>query len=458
MNKLLVVLCSSCIFFSACLVGPRYERPSEVNAPTTFKAGLEGMDTSNASIRWDILFNDPTLKALVDSVIANNPDVRIAAARIQEAEAQYKVNRANILPELYYSAGAARVDRNDVSIKTNPANEYNLSLGLNWEIDFWGKYRHASRSARYQMLATKQGYQAVRNSLGALTLTLYFQLRDLDNRLLIAESTFSSRLEYFNIVKARFEGGDVSELDKLQSEQQLAIAEASVPNFKRQINQVENALSVLLGKSPGDILRGRLNAEQPEPAILPAGLPSSILEQRPDVKSAEYRYMSEVEKVGIFQAQRFPSVSLTGMFGLVSPELNKILTDDAFSNSLSGSLLGPVFAFGKYKRRMEAQKKVAEQSMQQYRQTYLNALADVADAIVAVNTSKLEHAARKRQAAAAKKALDLSKARYDNGYTTYLEVLDAQRSMFDAELQESITLQQQLNATVELYRSLGGSF
>jgi multidrug efflux system outer membrane protein len=457
------------LLLSSCLVGPKYQRPESVNPPEAYRnadslavdtLAIDTLATDSlvAMIRWDSLFNDPVLKSLVDSVLAYNPDLSIAAARIQEAEAQYKVNRASTWPEFYYSADAARFDLNDVDGKVDPQNRFSINAGINWELDFWGKYRHATRAAKNQMLASQEGYRAIRNTLGALTLTLYFQLRDLDARLQIAESTLRSRQEYFNIIDERFKGGDVAELDKFQSEQQLAIAEASVPVFRRQINLIENNISVLLGKSPGPIIRGRTNFDQPEPDTLPPGIPSTILERRPDVKQAEYLYIAEVEKIGIYQAQRFPAISLTGVLGLVSPELSKLLTDDAFANSISGSLLGPIFSFGKYKRRAEQQKKVAEQAKESYRLTYLNALADVADALISVSTSKEEHQARARQANAASKALVLSKARYDNGYTTYLEVLDAQRSLFDAELQESITRQQQLNATVELYRALGGSF
>jgi multidrug efflux system outer membrane protein len=464
-----LIVAAGVLLFSSCLVGPKYERPASVSPPGAYRnadtlaldtLAVDSLATDSiaAMIRWDSLFNDPVLKSLVDSVLSFNPDLTIAAARIQEAEAQYKVNRATPWPEFYYSAGASRFDFNDVNGKVDPQNRFTINAGINWELDFWGKYRHATRAAQNQLLASQEGYRAVRNTLGALTLTLYFQLRDLDARLLIAERTLKARQEYYDIIKARFEGGDVAELDKFQSEQQLAIAEAAIPSFRRQINLLENNISVLLGKSPGPIIRGRSNYEQPEPDTLPPGLPSTILERRPDVKQAEYRYISEIEKIGIYQAQRFPAISLTGVLGLVSPELSKILTDDAAASSISGSLFGPIFSFGKYKRRVEQQRKVAEQARENYRLTYLNALADVADAIITVSTSKDEHSARERQSTAAIKALTLSKARYDNGYTTYLEVLDAQRSLFDAELQESITRQQQLNATVELYRALGGSF
>lgn len=462
-----IVFASGILFMSSCLVGPKYERPSSIEPPASYKNDSTATDSlaidtiprdTSAMIHWDTLFNDPVLKQLVEAVMANNPDIGVAAARIEEAEAFYKVNRAGVWPEVFYDLNATRFDLNDVDNHVPPENRFALNAGITWEPDFWGKYRHATRAAKAELLGSVEGYRAVRNSLGALTLTLYFQLRDLDQRLAISERTVQSRQEYYDIIKARFEGGDVAELDKFQSEQQLAIAEAAVPNFRRQINILENNISILMGKNPGEILRGRFNYEQPEPAPIPAGIPSTILERRPDVKSAEYAYITEVERIGIYQAQRFPTFSITGVLGLVSPQISDILTDKAVASSISASLFGPIFSFGKYKRRVEVQRKVAAGAAYAYQSAYLNALADVADALISVETSKAEHTARLRQATAASKSLDLSKARYDNGYTQYLEVLDAQRSLFDAELQESITLQQQLNATVELYRALGGNF
>jgi multidrug efflux system outer membrane protein len=287
---------------------------------------------------------------------------------------------------------------------------------------------------------------------------MYFQLRDFDNRLEIARNTVTSRQEYYGKMKARFDGGDISELDLLQSEQQLRDAQASVPNFERQVAFTEHALNVLLGQRTLSIPRGLNNVEQPLAPVIPSGLPSTLLEQRPDIRMAEYNYITEVERVGIAQAMRFPTLSLTGYAGALSSDLSVLTEPGASTYNITARLMGPIFNFGKNVRRVEAQKKVAEQSMYKYVNTYLTALADVENSLVAIQTFQTEYSARQQQAEAARKALDLSRARYDNGFTSYLEVLIAENNYFGASLTTSSVRAQQLTSSVTLYRSLGGGW
>jgi multidrug efflux system outer membrane protein len=259
-------------------------------------------------------------------------------------------------------------------------------------------------------------------------------------------------------MKSRFQGGDISELELLQSEQQLRDAQAAVPNFQRQIAFTEHALNVLLGQRTLSINRGLKNIDQPQAPVIPSGLPSTLLEQRPDVKLAEYTYVAEVERIGVAQALRFPSLSLTVVLGAASSDLSTLTGGSAVTSQITGGLLGPIFNFGKNIRRVEAQRKVAEQSMYNYVNTYLIALADVENSLVAVQTFRTEYEARQLQFIAAQRNLELSRARYDNGFTSYLEVLIAESNLFSASLSASSVRAQQLSASVTLYRSLGGGW
>lgn len=300
--------------------------------------------------------------------------------------------------------------------------------------------------------------KAVNTALISNVASYYFELRDLDNRLAIAQRTVESRTEYYNLINERFKGGDVAELDLLQAEQQLSLAIATVYSLKRQLNGTERSLNILLGEMPQAVPRGFENAAQTDFPLIPAGLPSSLLENRPDIKAAEYQLMAQTERIGVAQAMRFPSVSLTGFLGLANPDITSLFTSASFVSNATATLLGPIFNFGKNKRRVEIQRQETEIAANNYAVTFISALGEVENAIVSVNTYADEYNARKRQADAATKALVLSHERYRQGYTDYLEVLVAENSMFDAELQASMVKGQQLTAYINLYRALGGGW
>jgi multidrug efflux system outer membrane protein len=261
---------------------------------------------------------------------------------------------------------------------------------------------------------------------------------------------------FYNMVNERFLKGESSELDKLQAEQQLALVEASLKSLQRELEITERSLNILLGQNPQPIARGLQNAEQTVMPEIPVGLPSSLLEQRPDVKTAENILISETEKIGIYQAMRLPSVSLTGLFGLASADISTL--GNSVAGSLSGMIVGPLFEFGKNKRRVEIQKAEAQIAVNEFMNTYRIALGDIENALTSIQTYRDELTARQRQVAAARKALMLTKAKYDEGYTSYLEVLIAESYAYDAEMLLSITRGQQLSATVSLYRALGGGW
>lgn len=460
MKKILITLLLA-ICVSGCMVGPKYSRAKLDKAPSY--TNLNDRVTEKDSIlnlKWFKLFGDQVLIGLIDTALKNNLNLKIAIARIEEGRALYGVSKADLFPKIGYVAGASSRNISDeVGLGTINPNQRIVALGnVSWELDVWGRIRHSNRAALNQLLASIEGKKAVQSTLVSDVATLYFQLRDFDNRLDIANSTVVSRQEYYSKMKARFNGGDISELDLLQSEQQLREAQAMVPNFVRQVAFLEHALNVILGQRTMSIPRGLRNIEQPEAPLIPAGLPSTLLEQRPDIKLAEYNYVTEVERIGIAQAMRFPTLSLTGYAGGLSDDLSTLTSPGAVTTNITGRLIGPIFNFGKNVRRVEAQKKVAEQSMYRYVNTYLTALADVENSLVAVTTFQTEYEARQLQLQAALKNLELSRARYDNGFTSYLEVLVAENFLFSAGLSTSAVRSQQLSSSVTLYRSLGGGW
>lgn len=451
MKKLIFTSVILLVILSSCMVGKDYVRP-EMKTPGAWMDQNKYINTpdSVSRLKWFEIFNDPVLKQLIDTALAYNYDLANAALRIEQARATYGITKSKMLPSIGYSGAA--------TVNSETADDFNLVATASWEIDFWGKLRHAKRASYAEILASEEGLKTVTTTLISDVCTYYFLMRDLDNRLAIAQRSFESRTEYFNLVNARFMGGDVSELDKLQADQQLQVARATVNSVKRQLNSTERSLNILLGQTPQSILRGIENADQQVVDVIPAGLPSSLLEQRPDVKQAEYFLLAETDRIGVTQAMRLPSISLTGFLGFASADLSSLFTSESLLNSVAAGVLGPIFEFGANKRRVEIQQKEAEVAANNYINTYLRALGEVESALVSVETYGEEYEARKKQAESASRWLMLSQERYNSGYTDYLEVLIAENAMLDSELQASVTRAQQLSSYIYLYRALGGGW
>ncbi len=438
---------------SSCMVGKEYARP-EMQKPQAWTAQNKYINTpdSISHLKWFEIFNDAVLNNLIDTALKYNQDLASAALRIEQSRAAYGIAKADLLPTFGYSGAAEFNGGNSTS------NSFNVMATASWEIDFWGKLRHAKRAAYSQILASEEGMKTVTTTLISDVAAYYFTMRDFDNRLAIVQRTVESRTEYFNLVNARFKGGDVSELDMLQADQQLQVAKATVSSVKRQLNAAERSLNILLGQTPQTIARGLENINQQTVPVIPAGLPSDILEQRPDVKQAEYLLMAETDRIGVTQAMRLPSISLTGFLGLASADLSSLISNDALVSNAAAGIFGPIFAFGANKRRVEIQKYEAEIAANNYMKTYLGALGEVENALVSIETYNDEFEARKRLADSAGKSLMLSQERYRSGYTDYLEVLIAESAMLDSELQASATKAQQLSSYIYLYRALGGGW
>ncbi len=434
----------------SCLVGPKYKAPELQESMQYRMAQTADTTASILNVKWFDIFNDETLKALITKGIQNNYDLRIAISRLDQAKANLGFTKANVLPTFQYSGGV-----NTAETIFQPST---MVANMSWEIDFWGKLRHENRAVQNELLATEEARKTVMAGIVSDIATAYFQLRDLDNQLEITKQTLKTRQDSYVIITDRFKSGYTSELDKVQIEQQVAIAEAAIPNIKRQITVLENTISILIGQIPAPIERGKSNKEQLMVTNLPLSIPSSLLQNRPDVKRAELQYIAAHERIGVAQAMRFPSFNIAAFAGFASAKVGDLFDSGSYNQNASAGVVGPIFQFGKNRRRVEINRQIAEQSKLNYQKTYLVAIGEVENAIQNVATFKEEFEARSRQVAAAKKNYELSYARYYNGYVSYLEVLDVQRSLFDAEISLSQLSQRQLTAMVQLYKALGGGW
>lgn len=447
------------LILAGCAVGPKYSRP-DLQKPEGYTQAQAKTD-SITNMKWWEVYQDTVLQSLAKRTIAQNLDLKVAVARVEEAKAILGYNKANLGPFIDYSARARATDFRNTAEQAGVAfatNSFGLLGNVSWEIDLWGKLRHANRAAYAELLASEEDRKSVYISLVAQTAELYFQLRGLDERIEFTRKTFETRKEYLRIITLRFQRGEVSELDKLQAEQIAAASEAQVYSLEREIILIENALNILMGQPYGPISRGLQNQDQQLPLEIPSGLPSQLLERRPDIRRAEQKLVAQTERVGVAVALRFPSLSLTGFLGVASPDISNLFSSNAFLGSVTGQLAGPFFHFGQNKRRVEAEKAAAQQVGYYYELTVLNAFAEVENSLASIRTYSGEFAARQTQVAATEKSLILSKALYDNGYTSFLQVLDAERELYSAKFEKSLALQYQLISSVRLYKALGGGW
>jgi multidrug efflux system outer membrane protein len=445
------------VLAGGCTLTPDYERP-ELDVPGGYvEPAAPG--PSIANLEWWELFGDEQLQTLIRTALEENKDLGAALSRIAQARSALTIRRADQYPFLDVTGQAGRLKQSeDLVPGADSRADYGLAANLSYELDLWGQYRRATEAAQADLLATEAAYRNVTISLVANVASFYLLLRDLDQRLLISRDTVRTRRESLRIIEARFDKGTVPELDVNQAEVELAVAEAAVANFERQVVQAENALRILLGRNPGPVTRGLRLDEQVFPPAVPAGLPSELVQRRPDVVQAEEILIAETARIGVAEALRYPSISLTGSFGWASDELSGLTSSSAETWGFGGGLFAPIFNSGALKAQAEAQRERTEQALLDYELTLQQAFREVEDALVAVRTYRDEHAARLRQVTAARNAARLSKARYDGGVVDYLEVLDSERARFSAELDESTTLQRYLNAIVELYKALGGGW
>ena len=449
------------LLYSSCMVGPKYSQP-DISTSTkyseTFTTTVPS-DTTNP-YEWFKLFNDSTLVDLIKVALDSNYDARIATKRIEESRALYGMAKADLYPGFDYSAGYLHYNPSDnapVPIGTT-YDYFRTNVGMSWEIDLWGKIRHSKNQAYYQILASEESRKSIQLSVISDVATMYFNLIDLDNKIAITQHTVESRQKMFDIINNRFTYGDAAEIDKLQSEQQLEDAKAIIYQLERQMKATERALCVLLGQTPKTILRGITIQDQTVNPYIPEGLPSDLLSKRPDIRASEKQLQAQYEKIGVAVAMRYPSFQITGLFGFVSSDVTETIATGSITNYISTTLTGPLFNFGKNKRRVESEKKKMEQLALQYQKSYIQALVEVENELTNVRTMKDEMQHRKNQVEAARKVLELSKARYNSGYTDFIEVLNSEQTLFTAELSYSTLMKDYLKSYVNLYKAFGGGW
>lgn len=442
------------LFFSGCTLGPDFKDPA-VNAPESYRTPiLVGEDV--VDLKWWELFEDPLLYSLVTTALENNRDLRIAVSRIEQARATVGFTKADQFPRIDVEAGAVAGNYSGGSRSPDTNSTIFLAAPLSWEIDFWGKFKRSTEAARAELMASEYGRKTVQLTLIADVVSGYYQLLDFHRRLTIAEETLDSRIKSLDIIQQRFDKGVISELDVNQAQVQKEIAAGAIPLYTRSIAKTENGLSVLLGRLPGTI-KTRQYTDGHLPPTIPVGMPADILDQRPDVIQAKYQLKAQTESIGVAEAMRWPAISLTGTLGGASTQLGSTVIEGGVW-SVGGTLLGPVFDFSKNKRRVEIEEQKMQQSLYHFENTVLNAFREVEDALVDISTYREELAAIDRQQKASKNANKLSKERYDKGVSSYLEVLDTERTLFSADLQLSELQQQYINAYVGLYKALGGGW
>jgi len=447
---------------TGCAVGPKYKRPT-VSVPEGYRglAPDAGQQTSAslADEKWWTVFQDPQLQQLIRTALVQNYDVRIAATRILQAQAILGITRADQYPTI--TGGASTTNTRAQRTKVLPefessANEVNLSLV--WELDFWGKFRRATEAARASLLATEWGKRAVISSLVSNVATAYFQLRELDLELEISKRTLDSRKQSLNLVEIRARGGVTALIDVRQSEQLVYTAAGSIPDLERRIEQQENFLSVLLGNNPGPITRGKFPVENPVLPTVPAGLPSSLLEKRPDIQATEQQLVAANARIGVAKAAYFPQITLTAIAGYQSPALTDLFTGPAGFWNFGGQLLQPIFTGGRIRSNVRLTEAQQQEAVLFYQSTIQQAFREVSDSLIAYRKDQEFRQQQELLAVAAEDTVRLANVRYSGGVSSYLEVLDSDTRYFDAQL---ALAQAQLNerlALVQLYNALGGGW
>jgi multidrug efflux system outer membrane protein len=439
------------------MVGPDYRQP-DVAIPPGWRM-LDGDPTAVINEQWWGQFNEPQLDRLIEIALAENLDVKIAAARIEEARALVTVARSALFPQIDASGSAGRGRSATSRLPGVSATNdfFSATLNTSFELDLWGRLRRQTETARAVLLSTAYAEQVVRLSLVSQVAQAYFDLRSLDRQLEIARRTLASREESLELVTKRFRGGVVSELDVQQAESEAAVAAASVPNLEQLIVQQENALSILLGHNPEDISRGRSVFEVAVPDV-PVGLPSTLLVRRPDILAAEQSLVAANARIGAARAEYFPRISLTGLLGFESRELSDWFSRGSRIWQVAGGATAPIFTAGRIGANVDVATAQQQQSLYDYLLTIQTSFREVEDALIAIRKIREQQMAQDRQIRAFDRTLRLANLRYENGYSSYLEVLDAQRNLFNAELQQVQLQGARLGAIVDLYTALGGGW
>jgi multidrug efflux system outer membrane protein len=450
-------------FACGCAVGPNYRKPA-VNVPPAYR-GLTPEEAAQSEARsladekWWEVFQDEQLKELVKTALQQNYDVRIAAARILQAQAQLGITRADQFPTV--AADAEATNQRTSRSKFLPAFETSANRvggSLAWDLDFWGRYRRATEAARADLVASEWARREVITALIANLTGAYFQLRALDLQLEISQRTLASRQDSLRLTRLLAQGGSTSMLDVRQAEQLVFTAASEVPNLEQQIEQEENFISTLLGNNPAPVPRGRKLTEQEHPPTVPAGIPSSLLERRPDIRQSEEQLISANAQIGIARAAYFPQISLTATAGYQSSALTGLFSGPAGLWNFGGGLTQPIFTAGKLRSNVRLTQARQQEFLLRYGQTIQEAFREVSDSLVAYRRTQEFRQQQELLVASAQDATRLSHMRYSGGVASYLEVLTNDTNYFSAELGLAQAQLNELLALVHLYKALGGGW
>jgi multidrug efflux system outer membrane protein len=455
-----LALVAPALLLTACTLGPDYTRPA-VDTPPDFRGAMQPATEPSLGERgWWQLFPDEALQALLREGLAANYDVRVAATRILDARAQVTIARSFQFPEVRCIASAPyqRVEGDLSSLQTREIFSPSGGLDFGFELDFWGRFRRGTEAARAELLATEYGRRFVVSTLVSDLASAYFLLRGLDEELEIARRTLDSRTQSLRLVRLREEGGVAGLIDVRQSEILVAGAAQSVPDIERRIEQTENAIAILLGRAPAPIPRGRDLRGQVASTDLPAGVPAALLERRPDVQQAEQVLAAATARIGVAKTDYFPRVFLSGAVQAGGVMINGQMFGPQGIFSVLPSFTLPIFNAGRVGAGVDAAQARAEEALLQYQQVIVNALRDVSDALVEYRKRRESRVQQEALATAARDTLRLANIRYSNGVSPYLEVLDSERELFDAELGLTQLQRDELLAVVRLYKALGGGW
>jgi len=454
------LVCS--LLFGGCTVGPQYKRPA-VDVPGMYR-GLPEAEAAKApeSIgdqKWAEVFQDSQLQQLIRTALQQNYDVRIAATRVLQAEAQLGITRSNQFP-------VVNVDASGTSVRNpaiGPIPSYTFNSGriigsASWDIDFWGKYRRATEAARAQLLASEWGQREVNATLVANVASAYFQLRELDQELEISRNALASRKESLELTQTLEQHGINSILDVRQAEQLVYTASAEIADLERRIAQEENLLSIFLGQNPGTIARGKELTDQPHAPVVPAGLPSSLLERRPDIRQAEQQLIADNAQIGVARAAYFPDISLTAGPGFQSATLGSLFSGSSGLWTFAGNITQPIFNAGAIRSNVRLREAEQQQLLLTYQQAIQGAFRDVSDALIGYQKDQEFRAQEELLTQSAQSAAQLSGMRYKAGTTNYLEVLTNETNYFSAQLTLAQARLNELQALVGIYRALGGGW
>jgi multidrug efflux system outer membrane protein len=445
------------LLLAACAAGPDYVRPT-VESPVSWSDTTATRDSTIANIEWWNVFQDSVLQQLVDTALVNNKDLRIATERLVEAGASLGYTKADFWPHLDINLGAGGRRLEGVSGSGQAEGNFRAGGTLSWEIDLFGRIRRATEAEQAILFATEEGRRGVIMALVAEVGRVYMSLRDADQRAEIARRTLASRKEYVDYAKTRFEGGVTSETDWRQAEAEYYRTASFLSEFERQQKVYEDELSVLLGRNPGPILRGRSIDKQATLPEVPAGIPSALLERRPDVRAAEQELISSNARIGEAKALLYPQLSLTGVGGVTSSTLETLFNGPAVAWSLMSGLVQPLFNAGKNAARVEMTESQMRQTLYYYESTIQQAFREVEDGLISYKKTGEQRVSQNSRVVAQRQVLNLAELRYRGGTANYLEVLDAQRSLFEAEIDEVQAISSQLTSMIQLYKALGGGW